>query len=385
MSIFSRARSARSTLNQLNQAQPPQPGVAQRLFTKVQQAQQQLGQQNPQPAPMVPPPGMPQVSPSQTSALTQLLSQARMQSPDIGALPQGMSGRDPRAIAANPQGFKQYMAEARQQEAQMPGSPMLGNTSSGTFGPQMSPLAQYQLDAQRGMSSGGLGMQQQISPFAQAGYEAQMAGPNPYAQGLGSSSSPFAQYQLDAQRGMSSGGLGMQQQNIPSGMLGGGLGALPLDMMYRGGPSDPAQQAAVQQFNMNRENQMSQLAATALQNMPGRGLQGAFGSPQQSSFGTPQQSSFGGQQSTPGMGLQGVFGSPQQSSFGSPQQSSFGSPQQSSFGSPQQSSFGGGLQGMFSGAQQSPSGSPQQSSFGGGPTQQAQGPTGQQAPRQGLF
>lgn len=283
MSIFNRARSA---LNQLNQAQPT---FVSRLQRRIQQQQNQPSGLNQSMAAMAQPPLQQSPAPmtqSQLQALTQLAAQAQPQIP--ASFPQGVpdTGTALGTIAANPQGFpqyanpqgfQQYMAEMRQREAQIPGSTMLSNAPGGALSPQM-------------------------SPFAQAGYEAQMAGPNPYAQGLGSSSSPFVQSQLYAQLQSQ-----MQQPGMPSGMLGGGIGGLST--------------ALNQPMSMGNtvQNQMSMLQ----------------------NFNGGQQSAFGG-------GLQGAFGGGQQSAFG-------GGPMQQAQGpTGQQSAFGGGLQGAFGGGQQAP-------------------------------
>jgi hypothetical protein len=390
MSIFNRARSA---LNQLNQAQPT---FVSRLQRRIQQQQNQPSGLNQSMAAMAQPPLQQSPAPmtqSQLQALTQLAAQAQPQIPasfpqgvpdtgtalgTIAANPQGfpqyanpqgfqqymaemrqrepqmlgstmlsnvpntgtaLGGLDSRAIAANPQGFQQYMAEMRQREAQIPGSTMLSNAPGGALSPQM-------------------------SPFAQAGYEAQMAGPNPYAQGLGSSSSPFVQSQLYAQLQSQ-----MQQPGMPSGMLGGGIGGLStaLNQPMSMGNTVQNQMSMLQNFNGGQQSAF------------GGGLQGAFGGGQQSAFGGgPMQQAQGptGQQSAFGGGLQGAFGSPQQSPFGGGQNITGGITDAIKYSRDQQSppTFGG---------QQSQGPTGQQSAFGGG-LQGAFG-GGQQAPRQGLF
>ena len=66
-----------------------------------------------------------------------------------GGQPQGQQnqyGQDPRAIAANPQGYQNYLQGARTQETNMPGSTFLGQgqgqpQSNIGGGPQTQPLA----------------------------------------------------------------------------------------------------------------------------------------------------------------------------------------------------------------------------------------------------
>jgi hypothetical protein len=71
-----------------------------------------------------------------------------------------MGGLDPRAIAANPQGFQQFMQGAQQQEMQRPGSTMLGQNG----GPGIS----FQ-EAFGRAGLGGMGMAQGGMAYAQGG------------------------------------------------------------------------------------------------------------------------------------------------------------------------------------------------------------------------
>ena len=70
----------------------------------------------------------------------------------------GFYGMDPRAIAADPQGYQQLLARAQQQEAQMPGSTFLGQGGGVSLAP--GDIAQQQFQGTAGLAPGEVGMRQ---------------------------------------------------------------------------------------------------------------------------------------------------------------------------------------------------------------------------------
>lgn len=146
--------------------------------------------------------------------------------PNFGQFGQLPPGIDPRAVAANPQGYQQFLRQAQQQEQQHPGSTFLGQAKPSSSGPITS-LPQMTPDQ----------MQQITQAFATAS-QPNMAQPQTPGMGAGPGTIPYAN---SSNLDMNKDGYAYASPAVISPAVGGlgdlGPGAMPMQGSGFGNPT----------------------------------------------------------------------------------------------------------------------------------------------------